>query len=92
LQLTHLIPAGRLDAGYLARLNEAIMRTWVVVLQLHGQCPWPAVASWTVPLRIARAWWRFQPWRSPAHRIRWRGAMGQFQGQADLLCLNAPGQ
>jgi glycosyltransferase involved in cell wall biosynthesis len=92
LQLTHLMPASRLDASYLARLNEGIMRTWVVVLQLHHQCPWPAIASWTVPFRTARAWWRFKPWRSPAHRIRWRGAVGQFQGQADLLSLNAPGQ
>jgi glycosyltransferase involved in cell wall biosynthesis len=88
LQLTHLIPASRLDVGYLARLNEGIMRTWIMVLHLHGQCPWPAIASWTVPLRTARAWWRFQPWRSPAHRIRWRGAAGQFKGQADLLRLN----
>jgi glycosyltransferase involved in cell wall biosynthesis len=92
LQLTHLIPASRLEASYLARLNEGIMRTWVAVLHLHGQCPWPAIASWTVPLRTARAWWRFQAWRSPAHRIRWRGAAGQFQGQAGLLRLNASGQ
>jgi glycosyltransferase involved in cell wall biosynthesis len=92
LQLTHLIPSGRLEVEYLARLNEGIMRTWVMVLHLHGQCPWPAIASWTVPLRTARAWWRFQPWRSPSHRVRWRGALGQFQGQADLLRLNAPGQ
>jgi glycosyltransferase involved in cell wall biosynthesis len=91
LQLTHLIPASRLDAGYLARLNEGIMHTWVVVLHLHGQCPWPAIAAWTLPPRAARAWWRFQPWRSPAHRVRWRGAVGQFKGQADLLRLNAPG-
>jgi glycosyltransferase involved in cell wall biosynthesis len=92
LQLTHLIPSSRLEVEYLARLNEGIMRTWVVVLKLHGQCPWPAIASWTVPLRTARAWWRFQPWHSPAHRVRWRGAVGQFKGQADLLRLDAHGQ
>lgn len=84
LALTHLIPAGRLDPDYLARLNEGIMRTWIRVLHLHGQCPWPAIPRWTLPLRKARAWWRSQAWRSPAHRIRWRGAVGQFQGQADL--------
>jgi glycosyltransferase involved in cell wall biosynthesis len=84
LSLTHLIPSGRLDADYLTRLNRGIMRSWVGVLALHGQCPWPSIARWTVPLRSARAWWRFRAWQSPAHRIRWSGAVGQFEGQADL--------
>ncbi len=84
LSLTHLIPAGRLRADYLARLNEGIMRTWVRVLALHGHCPWSAIPRWSVPLRAARAWLRFGAWRSPAHAIRWRGAVGQFNGQADL--------
>jgi glycosyltransferase involved in cell wall biosynthesis len=82
LQLTHLIPASRLDAGYLARLNYGSSRTWVAVLRVHGQCPWPCIPAWTVPLRQARAWWRMRAWRSPAHRIRWRGACGQLAGQA----------
>ena len=84
LKLTHLIPAQRLDPEYLARLNRGIMRTWVRVLHLHGQCPWPAIARPTVPLRQLRAWWRFRAWRSPAHRIRWQGACGQLEGQADI--------
>lgn len=89
LRLTHLIPDARLDARYLARLNEGIMRTWVIVLHLHGQCPWPAIAPWTVGLRTARAWLRGHAWRSPADRVRWRGAAGQFQGQAALAQLAA---
>ena len=89
LRLTHLIPAARLDAGYLARLNEGIMRTWVIVLHLHGQCPWPAIAPWTVVPRTMRAWLRGRAWRSPAHRVRWRGVAGQFQGQAVLSQLAA---
>ena len=84
LALHHLIPSTRVSADYLARLNQGIMRTWVRVLHQHAQSPWPAIARWTLPMRTARAWWRFQPWRSPAHRIRWRGAVGQFQGQADI--------
>lgn len=84
LHLTHLIPAGRLDAAYLARLNRGIMRTWVRVLQLHGQCPWASIASVTVPLRIARAWLRLRAWRGPAERVRWAGACGQFEGLADI--------
>jgi glycosyltransferase involved in cell wall biosynthesis len=87
LQLTHLIPASRLEAGYLARLNYGSSRTWIAVLRVHGQCPWPAIASWTVSLRQARAWWRMRAWRSPAHRIRWRGACGQFAGQATAPSL-----
>jgi glycosyltransferase involved in cell wall biosynthesis len=89
LGLTHLIPASRLDPHYLGRLNQGIMRSWVCVLHLHGQCPWKPIPRWTVPLRGARAWMRFQPWRSSAARIRWRGAIGQFQGQADLSRLNS---
>ena len=84
LQVTHLIPAGRLAPDYLCRLNEGIMRTWVRVLALHGQCPWRAISRWTVPLRVARASWRDKVWKSPAARIRWRGHVGQLLGQADL--------
>lgn len=84
LRVTHLIPSARLGPAYLARLNEGIMRTWVVVLHLHGHCPWPAIAPWTVGLRTLRAWIRGRAWRSNANYVRWRGAAGQFQGQAAL--------
>ena len=89
LRLTHLIPAVRLQPGYLARLNAGIMRTWVIVLRIHGQCPWPAIQPWTVPFRCARAWARTRAWRSPAHRVRWKGRCGQFRGQAMLQRLAA---
>jgi len=84
LRLTHLIPRARLLPDYLARLNEGIMRTWVVVLSIHGQCPWPAIPPWTVPFRCARAWVRSRAWRSPADRVRWGGRCGQFHGQGLL--------
>ena len=83
LALTHLIPAGRLDPHYLARLNHGIMRTWVRVLALHHQCPWPAIAPWTLPPRLIRAWLRARPWRGPAERIRAAGLRGQLEGQTD---------
>lgn len=83
LTLTHLIPAFRLKAAYLARLNRDIMRTWVQVLALHGQCPWPAIAPWTAPFRIIRAWFRCFPWLSRPARVRFAGRRGQFEGQAD---------
>ena len=84
LSLRHLIPSSRLAADYLARLNEGIQRTWVRVLSLHGHCPWRPIPPWTLPPRLARAWWRERAWASPAHHIRWRGVRGRFLGQADL--------
>lgn len=84
LSLTHLIPAARLQPAYLARLNRAIQRSWVRVLSLHNQCPWPAISRWTVPLRAARAWFRHTAWRGPAARVGFAGLLGRFEGQADL--------
>ncbi len=84
LSLIHLIPANRIQPGYLATLNEEIQRSWVQVLDTHHQCPWPAIARWTVPLRSARAWCRGQAWRSPGNYVRWRGLHGRFRGQAEL--------
>ena len=87
LRLTHLIPAGRLEAGYLARLNRGIMRTWVRVLALHGSCPWPAIAPWTVRLRHFRAALRERSNPAEVRAIRRAGLLGQFEGQADLRRL-----
>lgn len=84
LRLSHLIPVTRLQPTYLARLNRGIMRTWVQVLALHGQCPWPAISRVSVPLRAARAYLRTRAWRGPTERIRWAGMLGQFEGQTEL--------
>lgn len=84
LTLTHLIPASRLEASYLARLNRGIQRSWVRVLDLHGVRPWRAIPGWTLPLRAARSWLRVHAWRGPAHYVRWAGLLGRFEGQADL--------
>jgi glycosyltransferase involved in cell wall biosynthesis len=84
LRLRHLIPASRLEPAYLARLNRGIMRTWVQVLTLHGQCPWPAISPGSVFLRAARAYVRARAWRGPAEKVRWAGMLGQFEGQAML--------
>ncbi|MCF7688803.1 MAG: glycosyltransferase [Cephaloticoccus sp.] len=85
LKLHHIIPSNRLTPGYLARLNRGIQRTWVGVLALHGKCSWSAIPQWSVPYRMARAWWRCRAWRSPVHRIRWAGLRGRLEGQADLI-------
>jgi glycosyltransferase involved in cell wall biosynthesis len=84
LSLGHLIPAARLDAGYLARLNRAIQLSWVQVLGLHDANPWPGIARWTVPLRQMKAYFVHKAWRSPGRRVRWQGACGHFEGRASV--------
>jgi hypothetical protein len=82
LELAHLIPSGRLDPDYLARLNRGIQRSWLQLLLRHGLSPWPPVSRRSVPLRGAKAWFTHRAWSSPAARIRWQGACGHFEGRA----------
>ena len=81
LRLTHLIPAGRLEAGYLGRLNRGIQKSWMQVLAKYDANPWPPIAPWTVPLRQAKAWFTHRAWSGPAARIRWQGVCGHFEGR-----------
>ncbi|PTY04679.1 family 2 glycosyl transferase [Opitutaceae bacterium EW11] len=81
LRLTHLIPAPRLEADYLARLNRGIQRSWMQVLTKHGINPWHPIEPWTVPLRKAKAWCAYGAWRAGAPRVRWAGACGHFEGR-----------
>jgi glycosyltransferase involved in cell wall biosynthesis len=81
LRLTHLIPASRLDAGYLARLNRGIQESWVRVLRLHNACPWPPLTRTGAALRKIRGWFRHRAWRNGAPRVRWQGACGHFDGR-----------
>ncbi|MCX6936332.1 MAG: glycosyltransferase [Verrucomicrobia bacterium] len=83
LELTHLIPAKRLDPAYLARLNRGIQRSWMQVLSLHRANPWPPLTTLGARLRILKAWFRHFPLfrSSPAHRIRWHGSVGHFEGR-----------
>ena len=85
LRLSHHIPAARLQEAYQRKLARASFRDFVQVLDLHGIRPWKAIKRWTVPLRALRAWISYQAWRGPAQRIRWQGAVGQFQGRASLV-------
>jgi len=78
LTLSHLIPKSRLDPNYLARLNFGCHSGFIQVLRKHNACPWPPIPRWTLPLRVARAWFRCRAWRGPANRIRWRGLVGHF--------------
>jgi glycosyltransferase involved in cell wall biosynthesis len=81
LSLIHLIPATRLDAGYLARLNRGIQQSWMQVLTRYDANPWPPLTSLGAGLRKAKAWVTHAAWRSPAAHIRWQGACGHFDGR-----------
>lgn len=83
LALTHLIPAGRLDPAYLARLNRGIQHSWMQVLRLHDASPWPPLTPAGALLRKLKAWFAHRAWQSPAARIRWQGACGHFDGRVD---------
>jgi glycosyltransferase involved in cell wall biosynthesis len=84
LELTHLIPAGRLTADYHARLQRGSSRTWVKTLAAHGIRPWSPVRPATVPLRKLRAALRTRPWAGTVNRLRYAAACGQFEGRADV--------
>ncbi len=84
LAVTHLIPAARLSPSYLARLNHGIQKSWHALLLRHGLSDWPAIPGWSVPLRQTKAWFTYRAWASPAARIRWQGACGQFEGRVTL--------
>jgi len=81
LSLLHLIPAGRLEAAYLARLNRGIQKSWMQVLTKHDANPWPPIPRWTVPLRQGKAWLTHRAWSGTAAHIRWQGACGHFEGR-----------
>ena len=81
LSLTHLIPANRLEAAYLAQLNRGIQQSWMQVLILHNASPWPPLSPLGALLRKIKAWFTYQAWRHPAELIRWQGACGHFDGR-----------
>lgn len=81
LVLSHLIPAARLEADYLARLNRGIQESWLQVLMQHEASPWPALTPLGATVRQMRAWFTHRAWSSPAARIHWQGACGHFAGR-----------
>ena len=84
LYLTHLIPPSRLSQNYLARINRASSRSWIQVLNLHGIRPWSKISRWAILPRKIRTFFYYQAWKNPESYIRWQGACGMFEGQADI--------
>jgi glycosyltransferase involved in cell wall biosynthesis len=81
LVLTHLIPASRLEAAYLGRLNRGIQKSWQQVLARYDASPWPPLTAAGAGLRKARAWLVHRAWKSAPSWIRWQGACGHFEGR-----------
>lgn len=81
LVVTHLIPAKRLEAGYLARLNYSVQESWYRLLGLHAASSWGPLTRQGAALRKLKAWFTYHAWQRPAGFIRWRGACGHFDGR-----------
>ncbi len=81
LSLTHLIPAGRLEPAYLARLNRGIQKSWMQVLSQHDANPWPSLSPAGATLRKLKAWFAYRAWTGAAAHVRWQGACGHFDGR-----------
>lgn len=84
LEVTHLISANRLERDYLARLNQAAMRSWVQVLGMHNLKLWEPIAPWTVLPRKAKAFIAYKAWKDAAAYVRWRGACGLYEALAGM--------
>ncbi len=84
LELTHLIPKERMTVEYQCRMARDAMRSFIVMLDQHGIRPWPAMARWTLPLKVVRSWWMTKPWKGVRERLGFENAMGQFLGRADI--------
>jgi glycosyltransferase involved in cell wall biosynthesis len=84
LQLTHLIPWQRMTLDYHQRMARDSMKSFILMLDQHGIRPWPAMAKWTVPLRVASDWWRVRPWLGAEQSLRFWGHVGMYEGRASL--------
>ena len=84
LELTHLIPKERMTLEYQSRMARDSMRSFIVMLNQHGIQPWAPIARWSVPLRVARAWWRDKPWKGVQAQLNFQNGVGQFLGRADI--------
>jgi GT2 family glycosyltransferase len=84
LKLTHLIPKGRMTLDYHKRMARDSMKSFILMLDQHGIRPWPAMAKWTLPLRVASDWRRVKPWRGPKESLRFWGHVGMYEGRAAL--------
>lgn len=79
LRLLHLIPARRLQFTYLYRLARESGVAWARFCVRNGFAK--PIPRWTVPLRQARAFFRFRAW-TKIGRLAWAVEAGRFAGRA----------
>lgn len=84
LSLTHLMDASRVSPSYLEAISRTAFRDFIRVLDLHGIRPWGKISPRAIPLRSLKAWFSYQAWRGPRERLRWQGAIGQYEGRSAL--------
>jgi hypothetical protein len=60
------------------------MKSFILMLDQHGIRPWPAMAKWTLPLRVASDLWRVKPWQEAEQSLRFWGHVGMYEGRAAL--------
>jgi hypothetical protein len=82
MMLTHIIPPGRMQLGYFEKLLPPMQKMWAQTLHAHGFNSHPPIHPATLPLRKLKAWFAFQAWRSPNHRLRWLESCGYLEGLA----------
>jgi glycosyltransferase involved in cell wall biosynthesis len=83
LQLTHIIPQGRMRSGYLAKLINNTNKSWVRLLEEHQINPWPKIPRWSVPLRKIKLWFTYRAWQNNVNYIKWQGACGLYDGLSE---------
>jgi glycosyltransferase involved in cell wall biosynthesis len=84
LILRHIIPAERMQVGYIARLIHDTNVSWVQLLEKHGINPWAKIHPATLGLRKIKAWLGFKAWQNASAFIRWQGACGLLEGLAKI--------
>lgn len=89
LKLTHLIPKGRMTLAYHKRMARDSMKSFILMLDQHAIRPWPAMAKWTLPLRVASDWWRVKPWLGIEQSLTFWGHVGMYEGRGALAAMPA---
>lgn len=83
LQLTHIIPATRMQTRYLAKLINNTNKSWVQLLEDHQINPWPKIPLWSVPFRKLKSWFTYRAWHNSVNYIKWQGACGLYDGLSE---------
>ena len=84
LCLKHIIPHGRMQVDYMARLVYDSNISWVRILENHGINPWKKIYSSTLLPRYIKAWFKNSAWRGGKNYIMWKSDCGLYKGLAEI--------